>query len=170
MLAALTNLLPYPAAASTSRATPSVVGAPSIRSSLGGFIQQPSEGPRVPGTFDITVRPRTDPSWSHRFTRSFRLAPGTAFGQLFYSVISRGVESFHFRQVEFARFGCQDGMCVFYYLLNTFLLILCFRFSYRAVLSSLPRDSRTASLWTVSAWRGPPHTSTTYCVGATPSL
>jgi len=149
---------------------PSVIGVPSIRSSLGGFIQQPSEGPRVPGTFDITVRPRTDPSWSHRFTRSFHLAPGTTFGQLFHSVTSRGMEPFHFRQVEFARFGCRDGMYIFYCLLHNFLLIICFRFSYRAVLSLLPRGSRMASWWTVSAWRGPPPTSTTCCVGATPSL
>lgn len=101
---------------SKERATsnaPSVVVASSIKSSLGGFIQQPSRGPPVPGSFDITVRPRTDPSWSHRFTRSFRLAPETTFGKLFRSVRSRGMEPFNFQQVEFARFGCRDGISQF---------------------------------------------------------
>ncbi|KAI5980880.1 hypothetical protein EDD15DRAFT_2357806 [Pisolithus albus] len=90
--------------------TPSAVD---IRSALGGVIQQPSRGPRVPGTFGIFVRPRAEASWSHRFTRSFRLAPGTTFGQLFRSVTSRGMEPFCFQQVGLARFGCRDGISQF---------------------------------------------------------
>lgn len=92
---------------------PSVVGAPSLRTSLGCFIQQPSSGHRHPGTFDIIARPRSEPSWKARFTRSFRLAAGTTFGKLFRSVRSRGMEPFHFRQVGLVIYGCRDGISQF---------------------------------------------------------
>jgi len=38
------------------------------------------------------------------------------------------MEPFYFQQVEFARFGCRDGMFVLYFLLHAFLLIVCFHF------------------------------------------
>ncbi|KIO08014.1 hypothetical protein M404DRAFT_23262 [Pisolithus tinctorius Marx 270] len=70
-------------------------------------------GPRVLGSLDIIVRPRVTPSWRHRFTRSFPLAPHTTFDQLLKSVTSRGMMPFYFQQVGFARFGCRDAISQF---------------------------------------------------------
>jgi len=89
----------------------SVVRLPPIKASSDGHdIQQPSEGAPVRGQLDIIVRPRAEPSWSHRFTRSFALNPGTTFDQLLRSMTSRGMEDFRFRKLGTAKLGCRDGI------------------------------------------------------------
>jgi hypothetical protein len=106
-----------------------------ISSSHGDIIQQPvdwpSEGAPVPGEIRISVRPRIDASYYHRFTRSFTLEPGTTFGQLLKSMTSRGMEGFHFRKLDTTYLGCRDGMCVLYYYFSHAILLIilrCFSF------------------------------------------
>jgi hypothetical protein len=85
---------------------------PSIRSSDGGVIQQPTEGAPVLGVLDIKVRSRTAPSHSAYTVRTFVLAAGTTFGQLLHALTSRGMEPFRFRKIGVAFLGCRDFMCV----------------------------------------------------------
>jgi hypothetical protein len=85
---------------------------PSIRSSDGGVIQQPTEGAPIPGVFEIKVRGRITPSDSVITVRTFALAAGTTFGQLLHALTSRGMEPFRFRKIGAAYLGCRDFMCV----------------------------------------------------------
>ena len=64
------------------------------------------------GTLEIAVRPRTDPSRSARFTRSFHLKANITFGELLNVMTSRGTEPFQFSKIGMAYLGCRDSMCI----------------------------------------------------------
>ncbi|KAG8989722.1 hypothetical protein FRB90_002109 [Tulasnella sp. 427] len=83
---------------------------PEIASSLGGFIEQPTEGAPVPGIFSIKVRARAAPSNSALVIFRLDLRPDTTFGELLSAIIDLPVEPFRFRFKNFAYLGCRDFM------------------------------------------------------------
>lgn len=85
--------------------------APSILSSTGSAINQPTEGAPALGSLVIKARSRTGPSLRAYFTRSFTLAANTTFGQLLEAMTTRKMEPFMFRKIDTAYLGCRDGMC-----------------------------------------------------------
>ncbi|KAI6120133.1 hypothetical protein EDD16DRAFT_1577784 [Pisolithus croceorrhizus] len=86
---------------------PALPIAPSILSSTGGVVDQPTEGAPALGSLDIKARPRVDRSLRAYSTRSFT---NTTFGQLLEAMTTRKMEPFMFRKIGTAYLGCRDGV------------------------------------------------------------
>jgi len=88
-----------------------VVSAPASISSISGdIIRQPVEGRPVRGVFNIKVVDRTTVSANSFVVFELPLADGLKFGDLIRTLDERGMESFFFRKIGFAIFGCRDFM------------------------------------------------------------
>jgi hypothetical protein len=93
-------------------AVSSIGAVPSVRSSQEGIILAPPQGTPAPAVFLVKIRNRSSPAFSAIKSFTIALLTPITVGQLLDALKARRVESFRFRKVGCALFGCRDFMYV----------------------------------------------------------